>query len=114
MLEYECGRAASLFETCAKTEPNRKKLIIFRESKPGSVYSYSIVAGQFKFYERIRDDLPRMRIYCRASLFSEIDHMHLLDVIESGIKFYEDFFGTPYPFRKYEIAFVPEYNFGAI
>jgi aminopeptidase N len=28
--------------------------------------------------------------------------------------FYEKFFGVPYPFKKYDSLFVPEFNFGAM
>jgi aminopeptidase N len=28
--------------------------------------------------------------------------------------FYKDFFGKPYPFRKYDQIFVPEHNYGAM
>ena len=48
-LEDECSKASSLFDKSEPTEPRNRKFIIFQETKPTSVYSYSIVAGQFKY-----------------------------------------------------------------
>ena len=55
-----------------------------------------------------------MRIYARKSLIGEVDTEKMFDVIESGIKFYQEFFGTPYPFAKYDTVFVPEQCYGAM
>ena len=113
-LQDECSKASSLFDKSEPTEPRNRKFIIFQETKPTSVYSYSIVAGQFKYQERHNYDMPRVRIYAREKLLPFVNYEELLDVLEAGIKFYEDFFSTPYPYGKYEIAFVPEYNYGAM
>lgn len=43
-----------------------------------------------------------MRIYARQSLVSDVNHEHMFDVTEDGMTFYKDFFGKPYPFRKYD------------
>lgn len=55
-----------------------------------------------------------MRIYARASLVSDVNHVEMFKVTEAGMVFYRDFFGKAYPFRKYDQVFVPEHNFGAM
>ncbi len=37
----------------------------------------------------------------------------MFEVVESGTAFYQDFFGCPFPYEKYDQVFVPEDNFGA-
>ena len=55
-----------------------------------------------------------MRIYARQSLVADVNHEEMFNVTEAGMSFYKDFFGQPYPFRKYDQVFVPEHNFGAM
>ena len=55
-----------------------------------------------------------MRIYARQSLVADVNHEEMFNVTESGISFYNDYFGQAYPFRKYDQVFVPEHNFGAM
>lgn len=45
---------------------------------------------------------------------SDVDQELMFDVTESGMWFYEDFFKTKYPFRKYDQIFVPEHAAGAM
>lgn len=43
-----------------------------------------------------------------------IQKEEIFEFLNKGIEFYEDFFGYPYPFSKYDTIFCPEYNFGAM
>ena len=38
----------------------------------------------------------------------------MFETVKAGLAFYEDAFGVPYPFGKYDQIFVPEYNWGAM
>ena len=53
-------------------------------------------------------------MWCRASLFDHIDADELFDFTIRGMDFFADFFGTPYPFTKYDQVFVPEFNWGGM
>jgi aminopeptidase N len=55
-----------------------------------------------------------MKIYARKSLINLVEHETMFTVTAVGMRFYEDFFGKSYPFRKYDIVFTPEHNFGAM
>ena len=47
---------------------------------------------------------------CRTHL----DHEELNQITKQGFEFFEDAFDYPYPFGKYDQAYVPEYNMGAM
>ena len=116
-VEEECGRVASMFQETASTEPSNKKQVRFNESFRISTYLYAIVGGPFAFHERPErqeEGFPLMRIYARQSLINDVRHEEMFNVTESGMTFYKDYFGKPYPFRKYDQVFVPEHNFGAM
>jgi aminopeptidase N len=76
----------------------------------------AIVAGPFDYHERNTPGLPPMRIYARKTVFDALtlSHDEMFNVTQAGIRFYQDFFGYPYPFRKYDQVFVPEHNAGAM
>lgn len=116
-VEEECSRVAAMFQESASTEPANKKQVPFNESFRISTYLYAIVAGPFAFHERPErqaEGFPLMRIYARQSLIDDVRHEEMFNVTESGMTFYKDYFGKPYPFRKYDQVFVPEHNFGAM
>ena len=51
-------------------------------------------------------------IYCRASLEQYLDADEILEITKQGFEFFEEQFGRPYPFTKYDQLFVPEFNAG--
>lgn len=53
-------------------------------------------------------------VYCRASMLKHLDAAEVMDITRAGFEFYETAFERPYPFRKYDQIFVPEYNAGAM
>ena len=53
-------------------------------------------------------------VYARASLVEYLDAQDIMDMTAAGMTFYEENFGQPYPFRKYDQIFVPEFNAGAM
>ncbi|GAA1854255.1 aminopeptidase N [Myceligenerans crystallogenes] len=52
--------------------------------------------------------------FCRASLAEHFDADYIFDTTRRGFEFFENLFGVPYPFTKYDQLFVPEYNMGAM
>ncbi|WP_425861285.1 aminopeptidase N [Arthrobacter sp. TWP1-1] len=52
--------------------------------------------------------------YCRASLSPHFDADEIFKVTKAGLKYFNELFDFPYPFGKYDQAFVPEYNLGAM
>ncbi|KNC19877.1 aminopeptidase N [Arthrobacter sp. RIT-PI-e] len=55
-----------------------------------------------------------LALYCRRSLAPSFDAPEIFDTTKRGLTFFHDLFEYPYPFGKYDQAFVPEYNLGAM
>ncbi|HLT61503.1 MAG TPA: aminopeptidase N, partial [Microlunatus sp.] len=83
----------------------------FAETEPFSTYLVGLVAGE---YERVVTDRPAgrnaapMSILVRASLLPHLDAERIFEVTRGGFDVFEEAFGFPYPFGKYDQAFVPE------
>jgi aminopeptidase N len=83
-----------------------------------STYLAAVVAGPYHSVadEYLGPDGQRipLRVLCRASLAAHFDAEAILDVTKRGLAFYQDAFEIAYPFDKYDQAFVPEFNLGAM
>ena len=55
-----------------------------------------------------------LALYCRQALAEHLDADALFTVTKQGLDFFTELFAFDYPFGKYEQAFVPEYNLGAM
>ncbi|MFF9620247.1 aminopeptidase N [Streptomyces griseosporeus] len=94
----------------------------FAETKPISTYITCVVAGPYHYvtdtYERTFEDGTRLEIplgaMCRKGLAPYFDADDVFLVTKQGLDFFHDHFDYPYPFGKYDQAFVPEYNLGAM
>jgi len=89
----------------------------FPPTKPISTYITALVAGP---YLVVRDSYTGkfgtypLGIFCRASLGEFLDPDDIFLLTKQGFAFFEDEFGIPYPFGKYDQLFVPEFNAGAM
>nr|WSY54917.1 aminopeptidase N [Streptomyces sp. NBC_00886] len=94
----------------------------FAETKPISTYITAFVAGPYHYvtdsYSRTFDDGTTLEIplgaMCRKGLAPHFDSDDVFLVTKQGLDFFHDHFDYPYPFGKYDQAFVPEYNLGAM
>ncbi|MET9449181.1 aminopeptidase N [Streptomyces cinerochromogenes] len=94
----------------------------FAETKPISTYITCVVAGPYHYvtdsYERVLEDGTKLEIplgaMCRRGLAPHFDADDVFLVTKQGLDFFHDHFDYPYPFGKYDQAFVPEYNLGAM
>ena len=82
-----------------------------------STYITALVAGP---YHRVTDSYTGqygtypLDVYCRESLAQFLDSDEILTVTKQGFAYFEEQFGVPYPFAKYDQLFVPEFNAGAM
>ncbi|MCU0301408.1 MAG: aminopeptidase N [Candidatus Nanopelagicales bacterium] len=89
----------------------------FPTTRRMSTYITALVAGP---YHVVRDEYAGphgtypLGIFCRSSMAPFLDAERLLRETKQGFAFFEDAFGHPYPFGKYDQLFVPEYNAGAM
>ncbi|MFC9313052.1 aminopeptidase N [Streptomyces nigra] len=94
----------------------------FAETKPISTYITCVVAGPYHYvtdsYTRELPDGGRLEIplgaMCRKGLAPHFDADDVFLITKQGLDFFHDHFDYPYPFGKYDQAFVPEYNLGAM
>ncbi|MGW1954799.1 aminopeptidase N [Streptomyces sp. NPDC001920] len=94
----------------------------FAETKPISTYITCVVAGPYHYvtdsYTRTFDDGTTLEVplgaMCRKALAPHFDAEDVFLVTKQGLDFFHDHFDYPYPFGKYDQAFVPEYNLGAM
>ncbi|WP_343069072.1 aminopeptidase N [Trueperella pecoris] len=83
-----------------------------------STYLTAIVAGPYvgetsTYTSTDGREIP-MGVYARASLGEYLDAQECIDITIQGMEVFEDEFDVPYPFRKYDQIFVPEFNAGAM
>ena len=95
----------------------------FAVTETMSTYITALVAGP---YHSVHRQHPRgsgvspekgsivMGLYCRQSLAQYLDADEIFEITAAGFDFFEDAFGQPYAFGKYDQLFVPEFNFGAM
>jgi len=90
-----------------------KRKIEFRTTPPISTYLFNITIGDFAVWEDRSGPVP-MRLFCRQSQADYLDSESIFEVTRLGLAFFAEYFDYPYPFEKYDQAFVPEYNAGAM
>ncbi|WP_329457880.1 aminopeptidase N [Streptomyces sp. NBC_01497] len=94
----------------------------FAQTKPISTYITAVVAGPYHYVsDTYRRALPGggeleipLGALCRKGLAKHFDADDIFLVTKQGLDFFHDNFDFPYPFGKYDQAFVPEYNLGAM
>ncbi|MET3350668.1 UNVERIFIED_ORG: aminopeptidase N [Arthrobacter sp. UYEF1] len=94
----------------------------FATTRPMSTYITTILAGPyFKAQDHwsatLNDGTPLevpLALYCRASMAESFDAAELFRLTKNGLNFFNRLFDYPYPWGKYDQAFVPEYNLGAM
>ena len=91
---------------------------VFEPTPRISSYVTALVAGP---YQAVHSELTSssgrvipLGIYARKSLFEYLDADYIFDITRKGFAYYEEKFGYPYPFAKYDQLFVPEFNAGAM
>ncbi|BFM23308.1 aminopeptidase N [Microbacterium sp. che218] len=83
-----------------------------------SSYITALVAGP---YEATSSELTSadgrvipLGVFARKSLWQYLDADYVFDKTRQGFAYFEEKFGFPYPFAKYDQLFVPEFNAGAM
>ncbi len=85
----------------------------FPTTKVMSTYLAAIVAGHYHSVHQVHRGIP-LGIYCRQSLMQYLDPDELFELTREGLDYFEERFGYPYMFGKYDQLFVPEFSAGAM
>ncbi|GAA2865971.1 aminopeptidase N [Paenarthrobacter ilicis] len=94
----------------------------FATTERMSTYITSVLAGPYfkatDHWGATLDGGERLEVplalYCRASLAEFFDADEIFRLTKNGLAFFNSLFAYPYPWGKYDQAFVPEYNLGAM
>ncbi|WP_237232775.1 aminopeptidase N [Rothia nasisuis] len=94
---------------------------VFKPTARISTYITAIVAGEyftaFDTYtpaSTVNSGPIPLVAYCRQSLKEHFDYQNIFTVTKQGLDYFQNLFDYAYPYPKYEQAFVPEYNLGAM
>lgn len=78
-----------------------------------STYVFSLHAGPYKVWEDTSGKYP-LRLFARQSVAALIEPSDWFGYTTKGLIFFEDYFGIPYQFEKYDQLLVPDLNAGAM
>jgi aminopeptidase N len=88
----------------------------FAPTAPLATYVVTLVAGPWHVRRDTHDGIP-LALYCRRSVAAHLDRdlTEILGVTRACLDRFHELFGDErYPFGKYDQAFVPEFNAGAM
>jgi len=89
-------------------------LVPFGRTHKISSYLYAICAGPFYCHTDPSNYKVPLRVFMRESLKDYGEVQEFFRITKTGMEWYKDFFGLPYPFNKYDQIYCPEYNWGAM
>ncbi len=78
-----------------------------------SPYNFSMHAGPYKAWEDNSGKYP-MRLFARQSLQKQVWPEYWFRTTKNGLEYYDEYFGIPYPFKKYDQVLVPQFIYGAM
>ncbi len=78
-----------------------------------STYLFSLHAGEYHKWEDKSGRYP-VRLFARESLAKYVDTKDWFLFTKQGIRFFESYFSSPYPFKKYDHVLIPDSNSGAM
>ncbi|MEW2330437.1 aminopeptidase N [Micromonospora chersina] len=87
----------------------------FAPTAPLATYFVTLIAGPWHVREDEHDGIP-LAVYCRRSLAAHLDAdaEEIFTVTKQCLNRFHQLFAERYPFGKYDQAFVPEFNAGAM
>jgi aminopeptidase N len=86
---------------------------VFAPTPPISTYLAVVVGGPLHSVHTEHDGVP-LGLHCRRSIASALDAEEIFDITRRSLDRYHELFDERYPFGKYDQAFVPELNWGAM
>lgn len=94
-------------------EQGEQRLWTFPTTKLMSSYIFSLHAGEYTVFEDTDFRYP-LRLFVRQSLAQYVVPEDWFVISRQGFDFFDEYFGLPYPFKKYDQLIVPDYNSGAM
>ncbi|WP_312550935.1 aminopeptidase N [Massilia sp.] len=85
----------------------------FPATKKLSPYNFSLHAGPYKVWEDNSGKYP-MRLFARQSVAAQVTPQDWFRYTKEGLAFFDNYFGIPYQFEKYDQLLVPDFLYGAM
>lgn len=85
----------------------------FPKTKKLSPYNFSLHAGPYQVWEDKSGKYP-MRLFARQSVAKQVTPSDWFRYTKAGLAFFDDYFGIPYQFEKYDQLLVPDFLYGAM
>jgi aminopeptidase N len=85
----------------------------FPRTKKLSTYNFSMHAGPYKVWEDNSGKYP-MRLFARQSVAAQVSPQDWFKYTKAGLAFFDNYFGVPYQFEKYDQLLVPDFLYGAM
>jgi aminopeptidase N len=92
---------------------HRRQALDLPESKKLSPYNFSLHAGPYKVWEDKSGKYP-MRLFARQSVAAQVTPADWFRYTKDGLAFFDNYFGIPYQFEKYDQLLVPDFLYGAM
>lgn len=78
-----------------------------------SPYNFSLHAGPYHVWQDNSGKYP-LRLFSRQSVAEQVTPEDWFTYTQQGLTFFDDYFGIPYPFNKYDQLLVPDFLYGAM
>ncbi len=85
----------------------------FPATKKMSAYAFSLHAGPYKVWEDNSGPYP-LRLFARQSVAAHVPAPEWFRHTRDGFAFFDQYFGMPYQFGKYDQLLVPDHLYGAM
>jgi aminopeptidase N len=85
----------------------------FATTPPIPTYITVVTAGPFHGVRERHRDID-LGLFCRKSMAEHLEAEEWLEITRQGLDWFEEAFGHPYPFDKYDQVVVPEFAAGAM
>jgi aminopeptidase N len=85
----------------------------FPVSKILSPYNFSLHAGPYKVWEDTSGKYP-MRLFARQSVAAQVQPEEWFKYTKQGLAWFDEYFGVPYQYEKYDQLLVPDFLYGAM
>ncbi|WP_229413450.1 aminopeptidase N [Massilia violaceinigra] len=85
----------------------------FPATKQLSAYNFSMHAGPYKVWEDNSGPYP-MRLFARQSVAAQVSPGDWFKYTKQGLAYFDNYFGIPYQFEKYDQLMVPDFLYGAM
>lgn len=86
----------------------------FPKTKSLSPYNFSLHAGPYQVWEDKTSARYPMRLFARQSVAKQVTPADWFRYTRNGLEFFENYFGIPYQFEKYDQLLVPDFLYGAM